>query len=219
MRIVVAYVYPNISNRHYDACAKRFAIQYAKYDPGQRDHDIYVVVNGGGRLSGVQEKFFSPITANFMHHDNSGKDLGAFQRVAERVPCDLLVCMGAPSRPRVNGWLGMIESAVKNYGAGIYGNWGFHVPYPHIRTTAFFICPEILNAYPVLIKTDRQRYHAEHSPESLTMMCKHEGLATNMVTTKGVFGINHWHHCPQDECLLMDQFSDRMAWRDEGAGW
>lgn len=215
----MAYIYPNIGSRHYDDCARRFTIQYAKYDPGQRDHSIYVIVNGGGTLSTAQRRLFDPLPVNFMHHDNSGKDIGAYQMIARRVPCDLLVCLGSPVRPRMDGWLGIIEKAVLNNGPGLYGAWGFHAPVPHIRTTAFFIPPEILNEYPYQI-TDRLRYFFEHDPrESITMFCKHHGFPVCMVTAKGVFPMERWHHVQKEHCTVLDQHVERIGYHDDGGGW
>jgi len=86
LKIVVSYIYPNIGSKHYDACARRFSIQYSKYDPGQHDHQIYVIVNGGGRLSSAQQKLFEPLPVNFIHHTNQGKDIGAYQMISSSGP-------------------------------------------------------------------------------------------------------------------------------------
>lgn len=215
---MVAYIYVNIGSRSYDQCARRFAIQFSKYAAGY-PHELYVVVNGGRAISTAQQRLFDPLTPNFIPHDNTAKDIGGFMMMARRVPCDLLVCMGSPTRPRIDGWLGFMVKAVQDYGPGLYGCWAFHAPAPHIRTTCFWCPPDILASYPLPVTNDRQRYHAEHSHESITMFAKHHGFPTMMVTTKGVFPIPRWHHVPQSECLMLDQHTDRCHYHDSGAGW
>lgn len=218
MNVKVAYIFPNIGEPRYEQCARRFSIQYAKYNSGH-PHDLYVVVNGRKQFSPLHQKLFQPLSPNFIPHNNTAKDLGGFLMMANRVPCDLLVCLGAPTRPRIDGWLNIMVQAVRDYGPGLYGCWAFHAPAPHIRTTCFWCPPEILTSYPHPVLNDRDRYRCEHSHESITMFAKHNGLPIMMVTTKGVFPIDKWHHVPQSECLMLDQHTDRIHYHDSGSGW
>ena len=218
MKVAIVYIFPNLSPRTYEPMARRFTIQFCKNPPGNSDHELYVVVNGGGRITPRQEALFDPLVPKFIYHDNNGRDIGGFQMAARTIPCDLLVCIGAPARPRLAGWLDIMVRAVEDHGPGLYGVWGFHAPTPHIRTTLFWIAPQILNAYPIQVD-NQSRYHFEHSHESITMFCTKKGFPVLQVTNRGVFSIERWHHVEQADCLFLDQHSERLGWNDEGGGW
>lgn len=198
--------------------ARRFATQYVNFPPGETDHELFVVVNGGGQVTPRQERLFSPLYPSFLYHDNTGKDIGAFLMAARNIPCDLLVCLGGPVRPRMTGWLDVMVRAVENNGPGLYGCWGFHQPAIHIRTTVFWITPQLLNAYPHGID-NAHRYFFEHGPDSITLWCLKNGFPTLQVTRRGVFDVPKWHHVEQQDCLMLDQHCDRLGWKDEGEGW
>lgn len=219
MKVAIAYIFPLVNARVYEPQARRFALQYMRFPPGETDHQLYVIANGGaGKLDKRQEDLFSPLVPAFLHHNNAGRDIGGFIMAARHVPCDLLVCMGAPARPRMACWLDIIVRAVENNGPGLYGPWAFHVPAPHIRTTVFAISPQILNAYPITVD-DSRRYHFEHSHESITMFCMKKGFPVLQTTARGVFSIENWHHVEQKDSLFADQHTDSIGWQDEGSGW
>lgn len=217
MKIVVAYLFPNLGTKNYCDCARRFTNQYLKFPPGETDHELYVIVNGQP-ITPDKEKLFEPLAPKFIQHDNYAKDIGAFRMASETIPCDLLICVGAPARPRMAGWLDIITDSFLNNGPGFYGCWGFHEPAIHLRTTVFWVPPTLLNAYPEHIHDDN-RYSFEHGTNSMTMWCLKSGWPVNMVTAKGTYPVAQWHHVRQEDSLYADQHCDRAGWIDEGGGW
>lgn len=218
MKIAVAYVFPQVSQSVYEPMAKRFSAQYCRFPPGVIDHELYVICNGGGRITPRQEALFAPLVPKFIYHDNTGRDIGAYQMAARTIPCDLLVCIGAPARPRYACWLDIMVRAVEDNGPGLFGCWGFHAPAVHLRTTVFWITPQVFNAYPIQVGND-QRYHFEHSHESITMWTIKKGFPCLQVTARGAFSVENWHHVEQADSLFADQHCDRIGWVDEGGGW
>ncbi len=218
MRVVIAYTFPNLRHDIYNPMARRFALQYTRFPPGETDHSLYVIVNGGGDVTPRQQALFEPLVPNFIHHSNIGRDIGGYQMISQKVPCDFLVCIGSPVRPACTGWLDILVHALENYGPGIYGLWAYHEPAVHIRTTCFAICPQLLNGYPVTV-TDGYRYAFEHGPESITKWCFKKGFQVLQVTKRGVFSVEAWHHVERCDSLMLDQFTDSFGWQDDGSGW
>jgi hypothetical protein len=144
------------------------------------------------------------------HHNNVGQDIGAFQAFSEVADCDLLVCLGAPVHFRRAGWLDRIVQAYEDNGPGLYGAWAFHQPMSHVRTTAFWCPPELLKSYPYQV-INESRYEFEHGHRSIHQYTKSIGLNTYMVTWNGCWEEKDWHHVTLDECLLLDQHTDRIG--------
>jgi hypothetical protein len=219
VRICVAYIFPQVSLPTYTPMARRFVLQYLKYPPGETDHDLYVVLNGGnGSVAEWQRKVFEPLAPQFIHHNNVGRDLGGYVHVAQTIPCDLLVCIGSPARPRLDCWLDLMVRAVEENGPGLFGIWGFHVPALHIRTTVFWLPPQILAAYPHHID-DHNRYEVEHGATSIARFCVKKGFPVLQVTRRGVFPIEQFHHVEVQDCLFLDQHYDYCGVQDDGSGW
>lgn len=210
MKVVVFYVYPAIHPQAYEPMARRFARSYMDHPPGAYDHLVCVLVNGNTG-PGI-ERLFHPLPCDFIQHDNSAKDLGAYFKAALSVPCDLMLCLGTPVRFRRAGWLDQIVNLYLECGPGLYGSWGCHQPKPHIRTTGFFCPPELLNAYPHAVTT-ATRYEVEHGSNSLTLWSQKMGMGTFQVTWKGAFPVEHWHVPSNEDCLFLDQNTDRMAYQ------
>lgn len=203
MKVAVVYVFPGNAGEQYTQHAIRFLQSYNQNPPGV-DHESIVVLNGI-KLCTEIECLFAPLkNVRFLEHDNSGKDLGAYQLAARSVSCDLMVCMGSPLRLRVPGWLAIIKQSFQQYGHALFGNWCFHVPAPHVRTTFFWLPPQILNAYPHPIN-DSTRYQVEHGANSLTQWCMSKKIPVLQCTVAGIFDIHGWHHVSVGNCLALDQ--------------
>jgi hypothetical protein len=211
MKVVVAYCFPQVNVRIYEPLAHRFAQSYVANPPGLEAHDIWVISNGGP-IQERQKRLFDPVPCGFLEHSNQGKDIGAFQMVADRIACDLLVCFGSHVHPWRPGWLDRIIEAFLANGPALYGAWGFHQPADHIRTTAFWLPPELLRAYPYYVG-NRQRYDFEHGPHSITSWCRKSGFPTLQVTWGYVLDYEHWTHADRSQTLLLDQHTDRMGWQ------
>jgi len=143
-----------------------------------------------------------------MQHDNTGKDLGAYTSAAQRIACDLMVCLGAPVFFHRAGWLDVLVHAYIDYGPGLYGAFAYQVPRPHIRTTCFWTCPELLTCYPYPI-TNSTRYEVEHGSNSYTLWAQRTGFATYMVCWDGIYAMRDWQQMPKSKCLMLDQHVER----------
>jgi len=209
MRVCVAYIFPQVDPKVYEPCARRFASQYMDFPPGETDHSLSVIVNGGGRLTDRQKDLFSPLVPDFFYHDNSGKDVGAYIHAAKSLEFDFMVCLGTPVRPVCAGWLDMVILALENLGPGLFGFWGFDQPSVHIRTTAFAINTEILKIYPHQVDNTK-RYEFEFGNNSITRFCLNNGLAVAQVTRRGAFKPEHFHFVERNDSLMKDQHHDRV---------
>lgn len=208
MITALTYVFPVTDILKYRPLARRFVETYMAHPPGEKDHQIYILVNGGvpARLAEYQ-KVFSPLVCRFIFHNNVGYDLGAFAKAATTIECDLMVCIGSPVYFHRAGWLDRIIQVYERYGPGMYGCWGFKEPALHLRTTIFWMPPELLNSYPYTINTE-SRYEIEHGKHSLTMFTKSLGLSPFMVTWDGCYPEKDWHHVERAKSLVIDQHLD-----------
>lgn len=188
--------------------ARRFVESYMTNPPGETDHEIHVAINGGVDIGDWCRDLFKPLPVRFFKHNNYGKDIGAYQVAADMIECDLMMCLGSPIYFHRPGWLDRIALAYMENGPAVYGPWGFHTPLPHLRTTAFWIPPELLNAYPHRI-SDSNRYSFEHGTDSITLWSKKIGLEPLMVTWSGTYQMEAWHHVTRHDSLLIDQHLDR----------
>ena len=210
MNIAVVYVYPQVSLRTYFPLAGRFATTWKQFPPGAEPHTLYVIGNGSEVPAAYREPF-TGIPCVWGSHDNSGWDVGLFQWAAEHIPCDLLVCLGAPVHFYRTGWLDRIVDVYLNSGPGLYGCWG--VPYrasDHIRTTAFWVTPELMYAYPFMAGSLREsRYAFEHGPNSITRWAEQQGFPPLMVTFDAVYARDQWANADggAGKCLMFDQFT------------
>lgn len=207
MVVSVIYILPLINQKLYSPMARRFTDCYLDYPPGETDHEIYVCANGG-RITPRQESLFDPLVPKFIHHNNVGRDIGAYVMAARTLQSDFMVCLGTPVRPRTAGWLDRLVMACENNGPGIYSPWGFRVPEVHLRTTAFAITPELLASYPHEVN-DSNRYSFEHGRDSITLWCLRQGFQAMQVTNKGVFEAKDFHHAEIEESLMLDQHYDK----------
>lgn len=211
MTTALIYVHPCLDIAKYGPAARRWSDSYMTSPPGDSDHDLYVVLNGSNGVGPYHRKLFDPLPVQFLEHSNWGKDLGAFIMAAQVVPCDLLVCLGAHVHHHQPGWLDLIVRAYENFGPSLYGAFAFHNPRPHIRTTAFFIPPDLLNAYPFMV-SDHTRYEFEHGQNSITLWSRGMGFEPRMITRRGVFEMADWHHVERSDCILLDQHTDRIGY-------
>lgn len=210
MTTAIIYVFPIPNQQIYEPLARRFCSSYMRFPPGERDHTIHVYANGAP-LNDNGKRLFSPLPCEFHSHTNHGKDIGAFQKAAEEIPCDLLVCLGANIHFRRAGWLDRIIQVYEQNGPALYGCWAFHQPKPHIRTTAFWLPPEILDSYPDYVGND-QRYEFEFGDKSMVAHTKRIGFESYMVTWNGVYAQSEWQHVPNEDCLMLDQHAERIGY-------
>lgn len=202
------YVHPTANAATYAPLARRFVNSYMNHPPGQCDHELHVAINGGVSIGEWCRKLFSPLDPHFIHHNNYGKDIGAYQTAADLIECDLMVCLGAPVHFHKQGWLDRILQAYLENGPAVYSPWGFHQPLPHLRTTAFWLPPELMNSYPRRVG-DQERYEFEHGAQSITLWSQKQGFEPLQVTWRGVFPMSAWHPVTRDESLFIDQHMEK----------
>lgn len=197
---------------------------YGQFSPGQ-NHRTVVVCNAGPKTSET-EQLFSPIpNCEFLQHDNSGQDIGAYQKAAREVKnCDLMVFFGGSTYFRREGWMNRMVDSFQVHGPTIYGctaNRGdanCNV-YPHIRTTAFWMPPALFNRYPHRVTRDEQRYPFEHGPHCLTKWITAQGMAPVLVTFMGEYEWADWDNAPggyhsgnQENLLVGDRLTESPYW-------
>lgn len=202
MRIAICYVYPN-HLRRYDALALRFTRTYMEFPPGEMDHELHVYTTGG-KSEPQQRRNFDPLDCQFHECDNIGKDIGAYQRAAREIECDLLVCAGAPVHFHRAGWLDWLVRAYELNGPALYGCWGFYEPRHHLRTTFFWCPPALLASYPHQV-VNGTRYEFEHGQKSIVNWSRSMGFENYMVTWRGVIPESQWHHVSHKDSLVVDQ--------------
>lgn len=209
MKIALVYIHPTVKAPTYGPLAQRFVSTYMENPPGVADHELYICINGSIPMGDWNHKLFNPLAPHFFQHNNHGQDIGAYQFAADFIDCDLMVCLGAPVYFHKPGWLDRIVMAYEENGPAVYSPWGFHTPLPHLRTTAFWCPPELLNAYPTRV-SDQERYAFEHSEKSFTLWSQKQGFEPLMVTWRGVYSMPAWKPVTWDESLIIDQHMHRQ---------
>lgn len=212
MEVAIAYVLPNLLLDTYVPSARRFVRSYTDYPPGSYPHDIHIIINGPDPTQPLK-KLFEPIPVQFIQHNNWAKDIGAFMLAAQLIACDLLVCLGSHIHFHRGGWLDRMMDVYLENGPGLYGCWGYDAPAPHIRTTAFWLPPDLLYSYPHPMADDK-RYSFEHGrKESILRWALDCGFPVGMVGwTRALFYPN-FDHQPAEECLMLDQHTDRQGFK------
>lgn len=221
--VSVAIVYVHVANsKPYAELTKRFTDTYSKFPP-EYPHRSIIVCNNGS--PGSHEPLFDRLPQRqFLHHDNTGKDIGAYQKAAREVPCELMVFFGGSTYFRRAGWLKRMVEAYKKHGPTLYGSTAnrgapqIHV-YPHIRTTAFWMPPALFNQYPERVTRDDQRYPFEHGRTCLTDWVSRNGMVPLVVSFEGEYPWEQWDSIPggyhngnQEQLLVGDRLCEKPYW-------
>lgn len=201
MKIAVVYVYASsVFGLKYDLYAHRFLHCYNAFPPGI-SHDSVVVLNGAKANSEMACLFSLLPNCQFLEHDNSGYDIGAFQFAAMLVPCDMMVFFGASTFFFRPGWLARMAQAYERHGNAQYGAMGNRgnlavKVWPHIRTTAFWMHPQLMNGYPKRIRRSSDRHPFEHGPECFTNWVTQQGLKSWVVNWNSELEWQDWDSNP-----------------------
>lgn len=194
LNVVVIYVYPNMGGLH-DDLATRFVKYYTQFKPAM-DHKLVIVSNGGPPTAAALD-ILRPLQYQVLMHDDTGWDIGAYQKAARTIPCDLMVFFGGTSFPKGPGWLERMVAAYRKHGPAIYGATGSLGHNIHIRTTGFWLDPSLFNAYPHPVTSERDsRYAFEHGKQGLTMWAIARGLKAWVVTWTGEYEWQQWDSIP-----------------------
>jgi hypothetical protein len=196
MKVVIIYIYPNNS---YRGLADRFVNSY-QVCKTNIEHELVVITQAFDPDDETRGVFSSIPNVRFIRHDNSGYDIGAFQKAAREIPCDLMVFLGASGYLKRQLWLDRMVEARQKYGDTLYGtmgNRGGGGIQPHIRTTGFFMSPALLNQYPRVIDRPELRYGFEHGPECLTTWILGMNLVPWLVAHEGEYEMKDWDNIPK----------------------
>lgn len=218
-KVAVVYICPvERFGLQHTALAGKFKGSLDANPPGY-PHDL-VIVSNGGEPSQEVSRIFSTVNAKFITHDDSGKDIGAYQFAASHWPCDLMVFLGGSTYLKGKGWLARIVASFEKHGPALYGVMGhtgdqrFNV-WPHIRTTGFWMPPELMNQYPEIVSTDDRRYPFEHGSNCLTQWVRRQGLKALVVTWTNEYEQQQWgaipngyHNGDQSAMLLGDRLCE-----------
>lgn len=207
MNIAIVYILPVVNPKLYCKMARRFRDTYMEFPPGESDHTLHVIVNGGSPQP-QHDELFQPLACEFGSHTNHGKDIGAFQQAAARLPCDLLVCFGSHIHFTRAGWLDRMAQVFRDQGPALYGAWGFNRPSPNLRTTGFWLPPDLLRAYPWTVGNSGRYEFERGSERGLASWANREGFGCYMVTWNSVYPMSEWGKCGYEDCLIMDQHSE-----------
>lgn len=223
MRISIVYVFPHGGQNGYLELANRFLNTYHTFPPGV-DHETIIVCNGAKADDETQYLFSSLPNVKFLEHDNSGFDIGAYQRAAASFDADLMVFFGASGYLKCVGWLQRFAEAFQRRGDTLLGSMGnrgavrFGV-YPHIRTTGFAISPSLLRKYPVKVDRPELRYPFEHGSNCLTSWVYGRGKQPYVVTYDGEYAMAEWdsvpngyHNGDQSNLLTGDRMTAPPFW-------
>ncbi len=220
MKISCVYAYPPNAGIQYPLYALRFVRSYFSFRPGI-EHQTVIVLSGA-LVTPEHVSLFSELPdAEFICHNNSGWDIGAFQLAALPArPCDMMVFFGASTTFRREGWLKRMADAWEANGPALYGASGHHGNaswgiFPHIRTTAFWCSPDLMNEYPIRIVRPEQRYPFEHGQISFTLWANDHGakpwvVGWNDARPLELHDVNSNHYRPDDpaELLAWDRWTE-----------
>lgn len=215
--IALVYVYP--FGAKWDNYAKRFVARYQAYKP-VTNHHLVVIANTGFPPTKAMKDTFRGVDCEWMVHSNAGWDIGAYQMAAKRVRCEIMVMFGASTYFKRAGWLERIVDSHDRYGLGIYGAMGnpgslSQKIWPHIRTTGWWLNPEILDAYPINVSHTGMRYQFEHGPACICEWAKSQGLKRWVVAFDKTYRLedcskipNGMHRGNQSNLVCGDRLSE-----------
>lgn len=198
MKILICYVAVTNGPKTEDY-SSRFVGSLVACPPGI-DFELIVACNGGP-LSMENALMFSPLTPKFFPRKNDDSwDIGAYQDVAYKFPCDMMVCLGESVYAHKENWMLPIVNAWAKYGAGMYGFLSSFLVRPHLNTTCFVIAPQFLKGWPK-VTTHKERYATEHGKFALWNRVAQFKKPTKFVTWTAAYDPPLW------------RYEDNILWR------
>lgn len=200
----VVYIYPEGGAGHHRERALKFIDSYHQHPP-MMDHVTAIVCNGAPANEETRFMFSSLPNPVFIEHDDSGWDIGGFQRAARDLAhLMMIVFCGGNSYFRRAGWMIHAWEAFRKNGDTLYGSTGntgdMNVGvFPHVRTTGFWCSPALMNNYPHRI-TERgshgQRYEFEHGRTGFTTWVMRQNKLCYIVAWDGVYSLDGANSIP-----------------------
>lgn len=199
--IVMVYIYPQGGANGWKERADAFVDSYVANPPGYK-HKTAVICNGHQCNEETIAVFSRLPETMFLEHDNSGFDIGGYQKAAAEIPADIMLFCGSYTYFRQPEWMIKMIDAYYQFGDTLYGAMGntgdkkVNV-YPHIRTTGFWCSPVLINKYPHKVTehggggSGSKRYFFEHGNDSLTMWARRQGFQPQIICSHGAFPMPH----------------------------
>jgi len=211
MNVGVIFVCPVVNWGRFEPLVKRFVSNYKQLPPDY-PHELHVICNGGEPTPEIKS-LFSDLSPIYHTHDNSGWDIGAFQKFAPLVNCNPILFLGTNTHFRRAGWLRRLVEVYKEIGPGLLATATSNDICPHVRTNGFLCDPKLVTAAtPNKISTLKDRHHFEVGPTSLYSTARGQGLPCFLVTWDGVYPPERWREPvniyrrgDQSNCLIYDR--------------
>lgn len=211
MNIWLTYICPVVNWPQYEPAVRRFLDSHTRF-PAEFPHEMHVVCNGG-KLNAAIENLFAGQNPVFHHHDNTGWDIGAFDKIASEAACDQMVFFGANTHFRRAGWLRRMQEGWEKLGPGLYGTSASYDYSPHIRTNGFLCAPKLVrDAWARNAPRSNARHWFEVGRDSLANTAAKQDLPDVLVTWDGFFPRPEWRRPPniyrrgdQSNCLVYDR--------------
>lgn len=216
MNIVLVYIYPLDGQDVHGERALRFVESYHKHPPGV-PHSTVIICNGGSVHGPHNYLFAGLLNPVFLHHNDTGMDIGGYIKAATSVPADLMVFCGGNSYFRKAGWMGRVRDSFLKHGDTLYGssgNQGVGHIQPHVRTTGFWCRPGMLLEYCPTVIPNERRYEFEHGFTCFSNWCKQTGRIPRVVTWLSEYELHEcdaapggYHNGDQRNLLIGDRMT------------
>jgi len=199
MTAEIVYVFP-LNSQHYLEYALRFIASYLD-SPPMIDHQTTIVFNNGSPGNDDTALFCLFPNVKFLTDCQRGYDIGAYQLAASQSNASLIAFFGASTYFKRQGWLLRMARAFQDFGNAQYGVMGNRGDarvnvQPHIRTTGFWMAPDLMRSYPVKINSPEQRHPFEHGQNCFTTWVKNRGLRNLIATWDAVYPWELWDEVP-----------------------
>jgi len=199
MRIGVAFLARGF-HPSWQHAFQRFVTSYKNFPTGI-PHRLYVIYKGYHDAEHLAEgqSCFADLPHTEIHTDDSGFDIGCYQRAARDMREELVCFLNTKSEVLCANWLRNLAKHLARPGVGLVGNTGSYeslhykiptipqFPNPHIRTNAFLIRRTLFTGiaarFDIRTKTDGWMF--ESGPDGLSRQVVREGLQLLVVGRAG----------------------------------
>ncbi|MCS7338196.1 MAG: hypothetical protein NZ739_08170 [Verrucomicrobiae bacterium] len=178
LRVAVCYLCPNRDPARWAHFTTRFVRQYLANPPGKHPHQLVVLLNDTQPVKPEFSALHELPVQWWFEHDNSGYDLGAYNRFARATNFDLCIFIGTYAYPHKPGWLDHIMSHYYMYGPALWGQSKQPLPLRRgvfVLTQVFWCPPQFIRMFwPEHIEV-AQRYNIEFGPNNFTARMLNSG--------------------------------------------
>lgn len=163
----------------------RFYQSYLSCDAGIA-HDLILVITNPNKPDVSYRDRFSNLRHDVIHYTGNGWDIGAYQDAAQYLTdYDVVMCLNSQAFPVKENWLLSFYREFSRYGTGVFGACSSFQIYPHIRTASIVTTPELLNSYPLRVRSRQEGCIFEHSSHNFSLWALGLGIPVGTVSTHG----------------------------------